>query len=77
MGKLQDKKVELAQLLLAETDLKTLELVEHALLGAPPLHFTESEIKDLERQVERLDNGEEKRHAWSDVKKRLEGKLLK
>ncbi|HQV52445.1 MAG: hypothetical protein IPI00_09725 [Flavobacteriales bacterium] len=77
MGKLQDKKVELAQLLLAETDPKTLELVEHALLGVPPLHFTESEIKDLEKQVARINSGEEKLHSWSDVKKRLEGKLRK
>jgi len=52
--KLQDK-IELAQLLLAETDPKFLELVEYAVLGVPPLEVTESEIKDLERQVAVID----------------------
>lgn len=71
MGKLQDKKLELAQMLLAEMDKTTLEMVEHALLGAPPLSMTEADIKDLQRQVARIDRGEEKLHSWEDVKARL------
>ncbi|MCC6542744.1 MAG: hypothetical protein IT225_11040 [Flavobacteriales bacterium] len=71
MGKLQDKKLELAQMLLAEMDKTTLEMVEHAPLGAPPLSMSEADIKDLQRQVARIDRGEEKLHNWEDVKARL------
>lgn len=74
MGKQADKKVELAQLLLAETNKTTLELVEHALMGVPPLSMSEAEIVDLERQAERIKRGEEKTYTWEEVKKRLKSK---
>lgn len=71
MGKLQDKRIELAKLVLDTTDKTRLEAVEIALLGVPPAEISEADLKDLERQVARIDRGEEKLHSWSEVKKRL------
>ncbi len=71
MGKLQDKRIELAKRVLDTTDKTRLDAVEIALLGVPPTELSEADIKDLERQVARIDQGEEKLHSWSDVKKRM------
>ncbi|MEZ4789634.1 MAG: hypothetical protein R2811_06405 [Flavobacteriales bacterium] len=69
MGKLQDKRIELAKLILETTDKTRLEAVEIALLGTPPVSFTAQEIRAMEELADRAERGEDPTFSWSEVKR--------
>ena len=72
MGKqIERRRSELAKQVMEVTDKTTLDGIEHALLGAPPMGFTEKDIRDLEGQLARIERGEESTYSWAEVKKRL------
>lgn len=69
MGKLQDKRIELAKLVLETTDKTRLDAVEIALLGAPPASFTAEEIRAMEEAADRAERGDDPTFSWSEVKR--------
>lgn len=69
MGKQQDKRIELAKRVLDTTDKATLDAVEIALIGPAPIKFTKKEIEEMEEQVDRIKNGDDRSFTWAEVKR--------
>ena len=69
MGKQQDKRIELAKRILDTTDKATLDAVEIALFGPAPIKFTKKEIEEMEEQVDRIRNGDDRSYTWAEVKR--------
>ncbi|HRH69104.1 MAG TPA: hypothetical protein PLB89_06340 [Flavobacteriales bacterium] len=71
MGKLQDKRIELAKRVLETTDEVTLNIVAAALNDPKPYSLPESEIKAFEDYMERYERGEVKPKEWSAVRRKV------
>lgn len=69
MGKLQDKRIELARMVLDTTDKDRLMAVEIALLGMPPLEFSAKELEAMEAEADRAEKGEDRTYTWAEVKR--------
>ena len=77
MSKQAEKRIALAKEILNTTDPMRLEAVEIALAGNGAPVFTEAQVVEFERFLERYERGEEKATSWSSVKRRLAAKHLK
>jgi len=68
MGKLQDKRIELAKRLLDTTDARTLDLIEHVLTAGQVQRFSEEEIAEFEAIAEGMRKGTIKSMPWEEVR---------
>lgn len=71
MGKLQDKRIELAKLVLDTTDAKTLDLIDHVLMAGQVQDFSEKEIAEFEAISEGMRKGTIKSIPWEEVRASL------
>ncbi|HEX2616118.1 MAG TPA: hypothetical protein VHL57_01185 [Flavobacteriales bacterium] len=77
MGKLQDKRIELAKKILDTTDPATLAIVEDALSGKGHYQFSPEQVKEFEAIRERMRSSKSPSYSWAEVKKRARGRLAK
>lgn len=68
MGKLQDKRIELAKRVLDTTDAKTLDIIDHVLMAGHIQHFTETEIAEFEAISDAMQKGTIKGIPWKEVR---------
>lgn len=68
MGKLQDKRIELAKRVLDTTDAKTLDLIDHVLTAGKVQEFTKEEIAEFEAIADGMRKGTIKSVPWEEVR---------
>ncbi|MBS1583579.1 MAG: hypothetical protein JST66_15365 [Bacteroidetes bacterium] len=77
MGKLQDKRIELAKKVLDTTDPATLAIVEDALSHERHYQFSPEQVKELDAILDRMRNGRSATYTWADVKKRARARTAR
>lgn len=77
MGKLQDKRIELAKRILDTTDAATLALVEDALTSDRHYRFSSAQIKEFEAILDNMRSDRTASYAWTDVKKHARARVAK
>lgn len=75
MGKLQDKRIELAKKILDTTDPDKLAVVEDALNGTGYYQFSEAQIKEFEVLLKDQRSGQAPTYSWAEVKKRARARV--
>ncbi|MEZ4739194.1 MAG: hypothetical protein R2818_07500 [Flavobacteriales bacterium] len=68
MGKLQDKRIELAKRVLDTTDAKTLDIIDQVLMAGQEQRFTKAEIEEFEAIIEGMKKGTIKSLPWEEVR---------
>ena len=71
MGKLQERRAELAQRIQSVRSKKILDAVEQALAGEVEPELTDEEYEEMQAIKRRYQKGESKGSTWPEVKKRL------
>lgn len=71
MGKLQDRRTELAQRIQQVKNVRILDAVEQALSGEVEPLLTDEEYAEMQAIKRRYLKGESKGATWPEVKKRL------
>ena len=76
MGKLQDKRIELAKRILDTTDADKLARVEDALEETRPYVFSAAEVKEFKAIRDRIRNGSVTTYTLEEVKRRAKQRVV-